>query len=177
MNQTPKVSILVPIYGVEKFIERCAVSLFEQTYQNIEYIFVNDCTKDNSIKVLERVVNCYPNRRPFVRIINHTQNKGLAGARNTAIANATGEFVMHVDSDDYVDKEIVSKAIDKELQTDADIVVIDFKKASPGFSKITRYASFDYSEEYCLAVLARKNSNSIWAKLIRRTLYVDNDIK
>lgn len=177
MNQTPKVSILVPIYGVEKFIERCAVSLFEQTYQNIEYIFVNDCTKDSSIKVLERVIERYPNRKPFVRIINHTQNKGLAGARNTAIVNATGEFVMHVDSDDYVDKVIVSKAIDKELKTDADIVIIDFKKASPGFSKITKYASFDYPEEYCLAVLARKNSNSIWAKLIRRTLYVDNDIK
>ena len=104
MNQTPKVSMLIPIYGVEKFIERCAISLFEQTYQNIEYIFVNDCTKDDSINVLERVINRYPNRKPFVRIINHTQNKGLAGARNTAVANATGEFIMHVDSDDYVDE-------------------------------------------------------------------------
>ena len=112
MNQTPKVSMLIPIYGVEKFIERCAISLFEQTYQNIEYIFVNDCTKDDSINVLERVINRYPNRKPFVRIINHAQNKGLAGARNTAVANATGEFIMHVDSDDYVDKEIVRKAID-----------------------------------------------------------------
>lgn len=177
MNQIPKVSMLIPIYGVEKFIERCAISLFEQTYQNIEYIFVNDCTKDNSINVLERVINRYPNRKPFVRIINHTQNKGLAGARNTAVANATGEFIMHVDSDDYVDKEIVRKAIDKQLQFDADIVIIDFKKAYPGFYKITKHASFNNSEEYCLAVLARNNSNSIWAKLIRRSLYVDNGIK
>ena len=177
MNQIPKVSMLVPIYGVEKFIERCAISLFEQTYQNIEYIFVNDSTKDNSINILEGVINRYPNRKPFVRIINHTPNKGLAGARNTAVANATGEFIMHVDSDDYVDKEIVRKAIDKQLQSDADIVIIDFKKAYPGFYKITKYASFGNSEEYCLAVLARKNSNSIWAKLIRRSLYVDNSIK
>lgn len=177
MNKTPKVSMLIPIYGVEKFIERCAISLFEQTYQNIEYIFVNDCTKDDSINVLERVINRYPNRKPFVRIINHAQNKGLAGARNTAVANATGDFIMHVDSDDYVDKEIVRKAIDKQLRFDADIVVIDFKKASPSFCKITRYASFSNPEEYCLTVLSRKNSNSIWAKLIRRTLYVDNDIK
>ena len=177
MNKTPKVSMLIPIYGVEKFIERCAISLFEQTYQNIEYIFVNDCTKDDSINVLERVINRYPNRKPFVRIINHAQNKGLAGARNTAVANATGDFIMHVDSDDYVDKEIVRKAIDKQLQFDADIVVIDFKKASPSFCKITRYASFSNPEEYCLTVLSRKNSNSIWAKLIRRSLYVDNGIK
>ena len=129
MNQTPKVSMLVPIYGVEKFIERCAISLFEQTYQNIEYIFVNDCTKDDSINVLERVINRYPNRKPFVRIINHKQNKGLAGARNTAVSNATGEFIMHVDSDDYVDKEIVRKAIDKQLRSDADIVVIEIGRA------------------------------------------------
>ena len=53
MNQTPKVSMLIPIYGVEKFIERSAISLFEQTYQNIEYIFVNDCTKDNSVVILK----------------------------------------------------------------------------------------------------------------------------
>lgn len=177
MNQTPKVSILVPIYGVEKFIERCAVSLFEQTYPNIEYIFVNDCSKDNSVNVLETVINRYPTRKPFVRIINHIVNKGLAGARNTAVANATGDFIMHVDSDDYVDRDIVSKAVAKEQDTNADIVVIDFKKAYPSFCKITRYASFGNSEEYCLTVLSRKNSNSIWAKLIRRSLYIDNHIK
>lgn len=177
MNQTPKVSMLIPIYGVEKFIERCAISLFEQTYQNIEYIFVNDCTKDDSINVLERVINRYPNRKPFVRIINHAQNKGLAGARNTAIDNATGDFVMHVDSDDYVTKDIVSKAVSKQKEKDADIVVIDFIKAYPSFSQIVHYSSFPDVEEYCLTVLARRNSNSIWAKLIRRSLYVDNDVK
>lgn len=177
MNQTPKVSILVPIYGVEKFIERCAISLFEQTYPNIEYIFVNDCTKDNSINVLKSVINRYPNRKSFVRVIIHTENKGLAGARNTAVANATGDFIMHVDSDDYVDKDIVLKSVAKAQETKADIVVVDFKKAYPNFFTITRHASFDKSEEYCLAVLSRKESNSIWAKLIRRSLYVDNQIK
>ena len=64
MIKTPKVSMLIPIYGVEKFIERCAVSLFEQTYQNIEYIFVNDCTKDNSVVILKNVMERYPQRRP-----------------------------------------------------------------------------------------------------------------
>ena len=58
-----KVSILVPIYGVEKYIERCARSLFEQTYHNIEYVFVNDCTKDNSIDILLAVLAQYPNRK------------------------------------------------------------------------------------------------------------------
>ena len=65
MNQTPKVSMLIPIYGVEKFIERCAISLLNRLIKNIEYIFVNDCTKDDSINVLERVINRYPNRKPL----------------------------------------------------------------------------------------------------------------
>ena len=59
----PKVSVIVPVYGVEKFIERCAVSLFEQTLQEIEYIFVDDCTPDNSIKKLELTLEKYPQRK------------------------------------------------------------------------------------------------------------------
>ena len=79
------VSILVPIYNVENFIEKCSVSLFEQTYKNIEYVFVNDCSPDHSIEVLEKVAKNYPNRINSIKIINHDVNKGLAGARNTAI--------------------------------------------------------------------------------------------
>ena len=64
-----KVSILVPVYGVEKYIERCARSLFEQTYDNIEYIFVDDCTKDRSIGILQKVLEDYPNRKNQVKIL------------------------------------------------------------------------------------------------------------
>ena len=148
MNSDMKVSILVPIYGVERFIERCAISLFEQTYHNIEYIFVNDCTKDKSISVLENIIERFPQRKPFVKIINHKHNKGLAGARNTAVESATGDFIMHVDSDDYVDKEIVAKAVLKQQENNADIVVIDFKKAYPSFSKVVNYSSFDDTKDY-----------------------------
>ena len=176
MIKTPKVSMLIPIYGVEKFIERCAVSLFEQTYQNIEYIFVNDCTKDNSVVILKNVVERYPQRKPQVRIIEHETNKGLAGARNTAVAAATGEFVMHVDSDDYVDKDIVKKAILSQKKVDADIVIVDFKKAYPTFDIEVRHPVFSNTTLYCISVLERNIPNTIWGKLIRRRLYVDNSV-
>lgn len=176
MNNDLKVSILVPVYGVERFIARCAESLFKQTYENIEYVFVNDCTKDGSISVLKETMRKFPERASQVRIINHERNKGLAAARNTAIAIATGDFVMHVDSDDYVDEHIVEKAVMKQRKNDADIVVIDFKRSYPGFSKIFHYSVFDNAKDYCLSVLARNNSNSIWAKLIRRSLYTNYDI-
>lgn len=171
------VSICVPIYGVEKYIERCAVSLFEQTYQNIEYIFVNDCTKDKSIDILRQTMDRYPNRVSQVHIIEHKYNKGLAGARNTAVKSATGDFIMHVDSDDYVNADIVSKSVAKQKEFNADIVVIDFIRKYPTYQQIFKYPNFKKSELYCLNVLARNNSNSIWAKLIRRSLYVDYNIK
>lgn len=176
MNNDLKVSILVPVYGVERFIARCAESLFRQTYENIEYVFVNDCTKDGSISVLRETMRRFPERASQVRIINHETNRGLAAARNTAVAAATGDFVMHVDSDDYVDLRIVEKAVGKQLEKDADVVVIDFKRSYPGFSKIFRYSVFDNAKDYCLSVLARNNSNSIWAKLIRRSLYTSYGI-
>ena len=65
------VSIVVPIYGVECYIEKCVRSLFEQTFKNIEYIFVNDCTKDKSISILDKVIQEYPERHSFISILNH----------------------------------------------------------------------------------------------------------
>ena len=98
MQKQPFVSVIVPIYGVEKYIERCARSLLEQTIENIEYIFVNDCTKDNSIAILESVIKEYPHREHQVRIIHHGTNKGLPQARKTGLLNAHGEYIAHCDN-------------------------------------------------------------------------------
>ena len=102
-----KVSILVPIYNVETYIHQCAVSLFEQTYNNIEYIFVDDASPDNSITILKDLIKRYPKREKDVRIITHEKNRGLAVARNTAISNATGDYIFIVDSDDYMEKQTI----------------------------------------------------------------------
>ena len=74
----PLVSIIVPIYNVENFIEKCATTLFEQDYDNIEYIFVNDCTLDNSIGVLKEIIEKYPNRKSGIKIINNIKIKAQA---------------------------------------------------------------------------------------------------
>ena len=84
----PLVSIIVPVYGVERFIERCAVTLFEQTYKDIEYIFVNDATQDKSIEVLRAVMERYPERAKAVQIVEHVQNRGISAARNSGVDSA-----------------------------------------------------------------------------------------
>ena len=97
------VSILVPVYKVEDYIERCARSLFEQTYSNLEFIFVDDCSPDDSVEILGRIMDDYPARKEAVRIIRHNHNRGSAASRNTALDNGSGEFVFAVDSDDWLE--------------------------------------------------------------------------
>lgn len=89
-----KVSVLVPVYGVESYIAKCATTLMEQTYKDVEYIFVDDCTPDASVERLREVVAHYPERQPQVRIISHERNMGSGAVRQTALDAATGEAVI-----------------------------------------------------------------------------------
>lgn len=177
MSTSPKVSILVPIYGVEKYIERCAISLFEQSYDNIEYIFVNDCTKDKSIDILKSVIAHYPNRRDAVKIIKHECNRGLAAARNTAVAAATGDFVMHVDSDDWLETTAVEQCVLKQRVTDADIVTMDAKVWWPKYIAYYKTPEFSSPDVLLKEMLRRHVIWNVWGRLIRRSLYSDYNIK
>ena len=118
----PLVSILIPVYQVEDYIERCARSAFEQTYQNLEFVFVDDGSTDSSIYVLKSVINDYPDLKDHIRIIRHPENRGLAAARNTAIKSCHGDFVMHVDSDDWLEPDAAELLVRRQQETEADII-------------------------------------------------------
>lgn len=173
-----KVSVCVPIYGVEKYIEQCAVSLFEQTYKDIEYIFVNDCTPDKSIEVLKSVIERYPERRGQVNIVTHEHNKGLGGARRTALLNATGDYIMHVDSDDYVAKNAVELLVNKAQESHADIVDCAFAEVANGKLVSSKQPYHGKTDIYNGIILSRLGliTNQIWGRLIKRTLYTENNI-
>lgn len=122
----PKVSIIIPVYGVEKYIERCARSLFEQTLDDIEYLFIDDCTPDKSVEILKRVLEEYPHRKSQVVIHRMEQNSGQAKVREWGMQNATGEYVIHCDSDDWVDIHMYEEMYNKAIEEDADVVVCDY---------------------------------------------------
>lgn len=171
-----KVSILVPIYGVEKYIEKCARSLFEQTYQNIEYIFVDDCTQDDSIVVLRSVIEKYPERESLVKIVHHDKNRGLSAARNTAIEQSSGDYIMHVDSDDYLELDAVEKAIDKALSDNADMVIFDMNNVFTD-AVIRGYADVpDNKMEYMHRIIRRDSPVCLCGGLYSRSLYIDNNV-
>ena len=123
----PRLSIIIAVYNCEKYIETCARSLFEQTLDNIEYIFVNDATPDDSLSILEKIIGEYPTRKPLVKIISLEKNGGVSNARRIGIENTTGEYVIHTDSDDWVDIDMFERLYHKAKETDADIVGCNFR--------------------------------------------------
>lgn len=165
-----KLSICVPIYGTEKYIERCARSLFEQNAQNVEYIFVNDCTKDQAVEILQKVILEYPNLRDHIRVINHEKNLGLAGARLTGLQNATGEYVWCVDSDDYVDKRAIEVLLPYMLDN---YDFISFNYFLNDGQTLTEFLSKSLSVKN---LLMNRIPPSIWKCVVKKDLYVNNDI-
>ena len=116
-----KVSVCVPIYGVEKYIAKCAESLFAQTMQkDIEFIFVNDCTRDKSMEVLAQVIKKHPHLQDQIKIVHHAENKGLTGARNTALQYASGDYIIHCDSDDTIEKNFCEALYNAAVSSNAD---------------------------------------------------------
>lgn len=172
-----KVTILVPIYNVEQYIERCARSLFEQTYNDIEYVFVDDCTPDKSIELLQGVIKEYPIKEGHVRIIKHEKNRGLAAARNTAVENCETDFLMHVDSDDWIEKDTVAKLVDRQIKTNADIVTGQAVTHNPKYVSIMERPSFYEKDDFVEDMIKPTIHHTIWGRLIRTSLYKDNSIK
>ncbi len=169
-----KVSVLVPVYGVEKFMERCVRSLMEQTYDNIEYIFVDDCSPDKSVQILESVLAQY--NRLSVKILHNKENIGIAGTRMTALEASTGDYVLYADSDDYLEKTAVSALVEEAIRANADVVAMDSYFEWNNSKKIYRGAWDADSFTYSKYLLSGKTLPSLWAHLIKRSLFFDNDI-
>ncbi|MDA3055540.1 MULTISPECIES: glycosyltransferase family 2 protein [unclassified Campylobacter] len=130
------VSIIIPVYNVEKYIAKCATTLFEQDFDSIEYIFVNDCSPDNSMQVLQSIIEKYPNRKDNIKIINNTQNSGSSLTRKNGLNSANGEYILFIDSDDWVELDMISSMYKKAKEDGADIVICDL------------YSSFENKEIY-----------------------------
>lgn len=167
----PKVSVIVPIYGVEKYIERCARSLFSQTLDDLEYIFVNDYTQDNSMAVLQRVIDEYGPLN--VKIINHQHNKGLPQARKTGIDAATGEYIANCDSDDWVEPEYCEKLYKIAKDAGADMAICSFRYADNENATVMRWGDesvYDRPDIAFRHILAERLPINVWCRIVRREI-------
>ncbi len=117
----PKVSLIVPVYNVEKYLEKCLNSLVNQTLEDIEIIVVNDGTKDNSQKIIDKYTKKYPKKvKGYIK-----ENGGVSSARNYGLKYASGEYIAFVDSDDYVELDMYEKMYNKAISENFDIVACD----------------------------------------------------
>lgn len=173
----PKISIIIPVYNVEKYLRECLESCINQTLEDIEIICVDDCSPDNSIKILEE----YQQKDSRIKIFRHEKNKNLGAARNTGLENATGEYVWFVDSDDYIDTKACQILYDAIKEFDVDMLCFSALK----FVDENKKRQFIYDKYYHQGVRINKiyhpktnwkdivfsNLNvTAWAYLTKKTL-------
>lgn len=177
MLQTPRVSVVIPIYSVEKLIERCVRSLMEQTLDDVEYVFVDDASPDRSMILLNQVLEDYPERKQNVTIITHKTNSGLPAARNTGLTQVSGEYVFHCDSDDFLERDALELLYNAAKQHDADIVWCDWFLTFKKNERLMKEPSYTDSLTALKAMLGGAMKYNVWNKLVRRRLYVEHKIE
>lgn len=167
-----RVSILVPVYKSESFIKRCCVSLFSQTFEDIEYIFVDDCSPDKSISVVRQCLRDYPSRQNATRVIQLDENKGVAFVRNLLLKEAQGEYLLFVDSDDWIEVNAVEILYNKAHEKNADVVSFGFYCEN---ENRTTQRSFHYEcKDECLQDVIGNNWGVVWRFLFRNDLVKNN---
>ena len=176
MNKT-KISVIIPIYKVEPYIEKCARSLFAQTLKNgIEYIFVDDCSPDRSIEILENTLEESPERKNQVKIIRHTKNQGVGKSRLDGLESATGEYIIHCDPDDWVEQEMYEKMLQKAEEDKADIVICDYIEENEFENKVIKVNASGNQTEILSKIIKGDIHNGLCNKLINRDLYLNYSI-
>lgn len=118
-----KVSVIIPVYNVEKYVEACLDSVLSQSYHNYEIICVNDCGQDKSMDIVKTKQSCFPDK---IRIIDSKENVGLGGARDKGILYASGDYITFLDSDDYIKEDYIETYTSEAEKTNADIICGSF---------------------------------------------------
>lgn len=166
-----KLSIIVPVYGVEKYIDKCLDSLVKQSLKEIEIIVVNDGTKDNSQKIIDKYVKKYPEKiKSYIK-----ENGGQGSARNYGLEKANGEYIGYVDSDDFVEKDMYKKLYNKAKENNYDIVVCGNYNVSE-----------DYQNKNIDAFINNYNTDleniffgkmAVWNKIYKRDILIKNKLE
>lgn len=169
-SSNPLVSVIVPVYKVEKFLERCLESICSQSLHDIEIICVNDCSPDNSAQILEK----FAQTDTRIKIVNLPVNGGLGNARNQGLNVAIGEYIGFVDSDDYIDFDFYERLYQAAKSNDADISFTEYKQNDGGNFFI------NYNEPGVYHGLAEKygalKNGPVWVRLLRREMIENNHL-
>lgn len=170
-----KVSVIIPVYNVEKYLERCVYSVLNQTFKEFELLLVDDGSTDDSGKISKRFAEAYPETVRYM----HQSNGGSGAARNTGIRNAKGDVIVFVDSDDYIHENMLFEMYNMMEKDNLDIVICDYQRVNE-YGEITDIhrehliegKSFKLNEEKKLLFADPSSCN----KMLKKSLFIENDI-
>jgi glycosyltransferase involved in cell wall biosynthesis len=164
----PKVSIIVPVYNVEKYIKKCIGSILSQTFENFELILVDDCSKDNSLNICNEL---YQNDSR-IKIIKNTNNIGVSLSRRIGLEASIGDYIQYIDSDDWIEKDMIEKMYGKAISENFDMVVCDYcyEKNNTGEIHEQRFNSFE-KIAIIKNILSMRISTFLCDKMVKRELY------
>lgn len=169
-----KVSIIIPVYNTEQYINKCIQSIMNQTYENIEIIVINDGSTDNSLnKILE--LSEMDNR---IIIIN-SANKGVSNARNLGLEKSTGKYITFIDSDDWIEKEYVEKLVVNLEQTECDLSICYFDNEDNYYNVIekNKYLIDNKQKMYSELLKNPYLSGFLWNKVFKSEIIKNNNLK
>ncbi len=174
-----KVCVIIPVYKAEAYIEKCTRTLFGQTLDNLEYIFVDDCSPDHSIEVMERVLNEFPNRKSQVKVIRHEVNQGVSAARQHGVGAADAEYIIHCDPDDYLELDMYEAMYRKAKEDKADIVLCDIFINDKRESFISKQKPHELSSGSLMQSIGGSSRTRIhgglWNKMIKSSVYKNKE--
>lgn len=168
-----KLSVCIPVHNVAPYLERCVRSLFEQTYADLEYVFVDDASRDDGIAILERLLTDYPTRKKATRIIRHETARGALASRLEALSLATGELVAFCDSDDWLDLNFYAELARPFADAQVDLAfapMVRNEEVALGGPAMSSFA--DSGQAYLLSAGSIPAFNSMVNKVFRRAVAI-----
>lgn len=174
-----KISVIVPVYNVEKYLRKCLDSIIYQNLREIEIIIVNDCSPDNSLKIIQE----YTKKDERIILVNKEKNEGIASTRNSGLEIARGEYILYIDSDDWIEQNYFKDMYELAIKNNADVVISDFYVDYGGtklFYKIDQYGETGQEIDKRKAIETLGGGQSayaLWNKLIKREVYEKNKLR
>lgn len=162
----PKVSIIIPVYNSEKFINKCVDSVLEQSFKDYEIILINDGSKDNSKEILNEYKEKYPEKITVI----HQENMGVSKTRNNAIKMAKGKYIMFIDNDDFIDKDYIDVFVKEIEEQDYDVVLGGYRRPNEE-GKIVKELKLPQEEWAKFMIFAP------WAKIYKKDYLIKNNIE
>jgi len=176
------ISIIIPVYNVSQYIERCLLSVWEQSYNHLEIIIVDDASPDDSMDKIKNFLNQHPTSHK-IKIITHPFNKGISASRNTGIKNATGKYLFFLDSDDSIPKDSIQSLVEYlAYSPDIDMVIsntqiinLNKKIKTPSIKLSLKNNTILECDEIINSFLKKEWYDTAWNKLIKKDFLLEKN--